>query len=105
MKLRSWGLPGNRVFHPTHRLAFRELGLVIGLHAVAHLSQETKRSALRFRLKPLTAFLPLGAEIESFWRNLDHQRAPTWIEHRDINEVMLATSLVPDSLLMLSSPR
>ncbi len=84
--------------------AFRELGLVIGLNVVTRLSQETRQSALRARLEPLKAFLPLGAEIESFWRNPDHQRTPRWIEHRDINEVMLATSLVPDGLLILSLP-
>ena len=90
---------------PNHRPAFRELGLAIGLHAVTHLSQKVKRSALRARLEALKAFLPIGAEIESFWRNPDHQNAVTWTEYRDINEVMLATSLVPEGLLVLPTPR
>lgn len=61
----------------------------------------TKQPLLHARLEALKAFLPLGAEIESFWRNPEHQRAATWIEHHDINNVMLATSLVPDGLLVL----
>ncbi len=88
-----------------YRLAFRELGLAIGLHAVARLSKEVQRTKYRARLEALKDLLPLGTEIESFWRNPDHQLAETWIEHRDINEVMLATSLVPDGLLVLPSPR
>ena len=84
-----------------YRLAFRELGLAIGLHAVDRLSQHKPRTAIRPRLAALKGFLPLAVEIESFWRDPDHQRAATWTEHRDINEVMLATSLVPDGLLML----
>ena len=46
---------------------------------------------------------PMGDEIESFWRDPDQQRADTWSEHRDINEVMLATSLAPDGFLFLDA--
>jgi hypothetical protein len=94
-----------------YRLAFRELGLAIGLHAVErmhaaadHGPQPSATSdAARARLEALLRFLPLGDQIESFWRDPAHQRAPTWTEHRDINEVMLATSLVPEGFLVLPS--
>ena len=89
----------------THRLAFRELGLAIGLHAVTHLSQLMKISELRGWLEALKTFSPLGAEIESFWQDPDHQHTSTWTEHLDINEVMLATSLVPEGLLVLPGSR
>lgn len=39
--------------------------------------------------------------IESFWRTPEHRRARSWSEHRDINEVMLATSLAPEGFLVL----
>jgi hypothetical protein len=96
-----------------YRLAFRELGLAIGLHAVERMWQavgsqtdDTSISAdVRTQLQALTKYLPIAEEIESFWRNPEHQSASTWSEHRDINEVMLATSLVPDGFLDLLSPK
>ena len=92
-----------------YRLAFRELGLAIGLHAVERIQQaivdETRQASTNLKLdKQLTAlmqYMPLRDEIEAFWRNPEHQRSTTWIEHQDINEVMLATSLVPDGFLVL----
>jgi len=90
-----------------HRLAFRELGLAIGLSAVQHIWQAVTQSqaaaspAARARLQALMRYVPLGEEIESFWREAEHQRTRTWSEHRDINEVMLATRLAPDGFLVL----
>ena len=78
----------------SHRLAFRELGLAIGLHAVDLLEGEPTE---------LRRYQPLGADIEAFWRDPVHRREATWSEHRDINEVMLATSLVPEGWLILPS--
>ncbi len=91
------------------RLAFRELGLAIGLHAVARMweaaesnpDSSSENSALRARLQALARFAHLRYEIESFWRDPAHRAAPTWSEHRDINEVMLATSLMPEEFLVL----
>jgi hypothetical protein len=90
------------------RLAFRELGLAIGLHAVEYLLQsadsETTRGSAspkrRTLLQALLQFAPMAGEIESFWRNPEHCSSDTWSEHRDINEVMLATSLVPEGFLI-----
>jgi hypothetical protein len=37
--------------------------------------------------------------IEEFWLGEENRRTSGWISHRDINMVMLATSLVPDGFL------
>jgi hypothetical protein len=92
-----------------YRLAFRELGLAIGLHALERLQRTVEQGApsppadprLRARLQELMTYLPLREAIETFWRDPDNQRSDTWTEHRDINEVMLATSLAPDGFLVL----
>jgi hypothetical protein len=91
------------------RLAFRELGLAIGLHAVdlldRRIQSEPRRfsagSEVRAQIESLARELPLGAAIQSFWLDPSHQQARTWTEHRDINEVMLATVLVPQGYLDL----
>jgi hypothetical protein len=86
-----------------YRLAFRELGLAIGLHALAAMADAgppgPEVQALR---RALTHFVPVGETIESFWRDPESRRGRTWAEHRDINEVMLATCLAPDGFLVLS---
>jgi len=81
-----------------HRLAFRELGLATGLHAVALMRQQGTGDPV---LERLGAYDPLRAEILAFWLRAEHQRASSWTGHRDINEVMLATALAPDGLLAL----
>lgn len=94
-----------------YRLAFRELGLVIGLQAVRRMWQSASQGEAavgpqsRAALEELVRYLPLGDEIESFWRNPKHRASGTWSEHRDINEVMLATSLAPEGFLVLEPPK
>ena len=73
-----------------HRLAFRELGLAIGLEAVAKLDKLAE---------PFVRYQPIGEEIVSFWSEDAHQQNHTWQEHIDINTVMLATALAPDGYL------
>lgn len=80
------------------RLAFRELGLAIGLSALALFQDDAETRALCVALGRYT---PLAAHIRSFWLDSDNQLARSWSEHRDINEVMLATSLVPEGCLIL----
>lgn len=93
------------------RLAFRELGLAIGLHALEQMREAldsgriTVTGRIREQLEALNIYLPLSERIESFWRAPDQQRSETWIEHRDINEVMLATSLRPEGFLTLATGR
>jgi hypothetical protein len=94
------------------RLPFRELGLAIGLHAVELMDAQARseplgvasdRSPVSARLDALHPYVPLGAWLESFWLDPGHRDGRTWSEHRDINEVMLATSLVPEGCLVLRS--
>jgi len=88
-----------------YRLAFRELGLSIGLHAVS-LMEVFNASALQNavfgeQLEALRAFAPVAEVIETYWLRPEHQESPTWKEHADINAVMLATSLLPDRFLAM----
>ena len=75
------------------RLAFRELGLALGLHAVAPLG-ECADVAL------LERHVPLAAALENFWREPGNQAASTWTAHADINAVTLAAALAPQGSLL-----
>ena len=77
----------------SHRLAFRELGLAIGL------ATATRHP----RLAAFTEYVPLREHIVAFWLDPANRRSTSWTEHLDINEVMLATSLLPDGFLELAS--
>jgi hypothetical protein len=46
-------------------------------------------------------YAPLIETIENFWLKRTSREAGSWTEHRDINMVMLATSLAPDGYLTL----
>ena len=78
------------------RLAFRELGLAIGLAAVGLMDETTAGVRGRF-----ARYAALRAEIESFWLSPVHRQTRTWLDHEDINDVMLATSLAPEGFLVL----
>lgn len=90
------------------RLAFRELGLAIGLHAVERLWQagggRATHPRVRARIRALMRYGPLMDGIVSFWRKARRRHSRGWAEHRDINEVMLATSLAPEGFLVLRPP-
>jgi hypothetical protein len=89
------------------RLAFRELGLSIGLHALEKLSgliQQAQRDLrmkqrLLSRTEDLMQYVPLSRSIETFWLAPANRQAAAWLAHRDINMVMLATSLAPEGYL------
>ena len=83
----------------THRLAFRELGLAIGLAALTAMTEHAGGASV----ERLSRFVPLRAEIESFWLRPEHRRTAAWLAHANINDVMLATSLVPAGYTMLRS--
>lgn len=91
------------------RLAFRELGLAIGLAVLPRMLPVIEREAkaldpqgtLRARLEQLAEFGRLRDRIETFWRRPANRAGASWQEHRDINDVMLATSLVPDEFLSI----
>ena len=92
-----------------YRLAFRELGLAIGLRAVTGLRGLLERNPASFTgveelsgvLKALDEFGYLCGEIETFWLDPSHQQSTTWSDHQDINAVMLATCLAPDGFLLI----
>ncbi len=46
-------------------------------------------------------YTPLSEIIEKFWLERKNREASSWTQHRDINMVMLATSLAPDGYLTL----
>ena len=98
--LQYYAQSGEQQLPARHRLAFRELGLAIGLHAVQRMQPATSPQ-LRESLKSLMQYMPLRDDIEAYWRDPQHQSAASWTEHQDINEVMLATSLVPEGFLVL----
>ena len=92
-----------------YRLAFRELGLSIGLHAIEKMQGLVKQAPnnvdmkqrLHSRVESLMRHTLLSEVIETFWLEPVNRQANTWREHRDINMVMLATSLAPDGYLTL----
>lgn len=92
-------------YSAAYRLAFRELGLGIGLHGVSLM--ETLNASLigndilAEQLDALQAFVPLAEVLEMYWLRPEHQNVPTWQEHEDINAVMLSTSLLPDRFLAI----
>jgi hypothetical protein len=101
---------GDSLHYPVeHRLAFRELGLSIGLQGVGKMQGALDRNPDAFRdltslgdsLHTLATFASVGRHIEAFWRQPVNQAAGSWVSHRDINAVMLATSLAPDTFLKI----
>ncbi len=90
-----------------YRLAFRELGLAISLHAIGRIQKTieqhpenfTNADQLKTTLSKFTGFHRINEFIESFWLEPEHRSVDSWLEHADINNVMLATSLAPGGYL------
>ena len=74
---------GIKSTHLNHQLAFRELGLSIGLAGAKEMNI-------------LKDHWYIIDQINNYWIN--HRE---WTEHRNINQVMLATSLSPQGFLEL----
>ena len=89
------------------RLAFRELGLSLGLHAVEKLWELipkkpdlfNKKQDLYSLIESLLQYVSLVQKIEGFWIEPKNSKNRTWTEHLDINMVMLATTLIPEGYL------
>lgn len=45
-------------------------------------------------LEELEQFIPLANHIEDFWLAPENQKISSWTEHRDINAVTLACSML-----------
>jgi hypothetical protein len=94
---------------PLRRLAFRELGLAIGLSAIEWIEIETTTTGalatndveLQELIAALAGYATLRSEIQAFWLDPTHRSSPSWSEHLDINEVMLATSLLPSGFVVI----
>lgn len=95
---------------PAQRLAFRELGLAIGLQAVprtwralGHEGGEAEARQGTQDSDPAMAALlrqvPLARRLTAFWADPARHDEPGWRAHEDINAVMLATALLPTGYL------
>ncbi len=93
-----------------YRLAFRELGLSIGLSGVEMLREWIRENPALFGrsdvlqryVDALAGFEPVRENTEQFWMDGTNRQADTWTGHREINMVMLATSLAPRGFLVIS---
>jgi hypothetical protein len=109
MGLESYAKQNQLKLPADYRLAFRELGLSIGLKAVVKLRRWIeqnpglfhKKDALDSKIESLMRYSPLSEMIEMFWLEPTNREATTWMAHRDINMVMLATSRAPEGFLMI----
>ena len=82
------------------RLPFRELGLSIGLKGLPLIRDLVAgHPALLGAVSGLLRYQLLAEQIESFWCSPRPRTIQTWTDHREINSVMLATSLCPASYL------
>jgi hypothetical protein len=92
-----------------YRLAFRELGLSIGLKGVKKLLGWIKenpdlfdrKNSLHEQVGSLARYATLGESIDQFWMNSENREHRSWTDHQDINMVMMATSLAPDEFLTI----
>jgi len=92
-----------------YRLAFRELGLSIGLQALEKLKQILEQypdvfsqyRSGRSNLGRLLKYVSLSEAINSFWLEPANRESASWKAHRNINMVMLATSLDPEGYISL----
>ena len=90
-----------------YRLSFRELGLSIGLHALELVQNIIEEYPDKFEQKEVINDILLGLEkymslsetIEKFWMHPKNQKNEIWSKDIDMNNVMLATSLVPNGFL------
>jgi hypothetical protein len=93
----------------SHRLAFRELGLAIGLRALPIIAdcvtedrnRSASRPALRRAVELLLPYESFSERIVGFWMPHAQYQGASWQAHRNINDVMLATALTPDTFLSI----
>lgn len=93
---------------PAHyRLAFRELGLSIGLQAIMKVQGLIEKYPGVFKkkhditslIRNIMDYAHLSELINNFWLERKNRESDNWTGHSTINMVMLATSLSPDGYL------
>lgn len=87
-----------------YRLAFRELGMAIGLRGVERLAEmlnDRQELLDGTDLERLSQARSLSDRVVASWMDESHRLEKSWTEHADINTVMLATALLPDGFLGL----
>ena len=77
----------------SQRLAFRELGLAIGLMAAPTIIDEARARKDQCRSP--------ADRLVNTWLPLAHSPDELWQAHRDINDVMLVTALIPETFLSI----
>jgi hypothetical protein len=105
--LHSFTMSGALLFPAGNRIPFREFGLSTGLKAIeaiaAWFGEDSDPPIFKNRIKrqieSFSRYAPLSSEIEHYWMDERNRKAATWVRHREINMVMLATSLEPEGLL------
>jgi hypothetical protein len=107
-------LAGRQLSRPaSYRLAFRELGLATGLSALPMIADVISKDRTRFGNRPtlgwtvhhLLPYSSLSDTIVSFWMPHAQHLDASWLAHQNINDVMLATALIPDTFLSIGRPR
>lgn len=92
-------LTGGELRHrPSARLAFRELGLAIGLQTLQEIDAAMRSVALNENLvaslRSLLSFGEIGRFIVDFWSEPRNRSSEMWNDHRDINDVMLCATIL-----------
>ncbi len=107
--LKSYAQNNPQDFPAVYRLAFREMGLSIGIKGVDYLDSLLESDKEKFKdhgflnqlVEALQEYIPLADSLEKFWLRDENRKSNTWLEHREINMVMLATSLAPCGFLRI----
>jgi hypothetical protein len=102
LSLQIFGGASNLRQPAEQRLAFREFGLSIGLHAMEWMTGLVgDDSDLAAIVNRLVRFHGLADQIEQFWVQPGHRQSQSWLDHLDINDVMFASSLRPIGFLQI----
>lgn len=107
--LKSNAKNNTRNYPAEYRLAFREMGASIGIKGMyylkilleSHKDSFKEHDYLFHQVEGLMEYMPLANSLEKFWLKKENRQSRTWIEHQEINMVMLATSLVPCGFLTI----
>ena len=103
----AFGRSGTLRYPAEYRLAFRELGLALGLRGAPRLRAAIEAAPAAFddpggllsEVRQLESSASLADAIADFWLDDRHRSVPAWTDHREINEVTLAACLAPDGFL------